>query len=347
MPNKPEMIRKLLIGFGFLLLSYPLFYYSYKFCLPDFGGEDFYSYYPLYKDWNFSAVDCPFNMRLISCFSIFLINKIGLYYNTEIVFTSFHPDYSQQVFFNAMLFNYFCVILTCFVIYKTVNLFAHNKLFSFIAACFYLLGFGTLFFTLKPMSESCGILLLSFAFYAYIEKKQMIYVVFLLAIFQREYIFIVFGIYSFIDYLYHREKYMLGVLIGSVICFSVYMVLRKTLFFTPTWDFQTSVPSLFYSLTHSGIAWWPFIKQTIFISNLFLIYLIVVVYKCILQLPIRKDFLIIILVLLVQVILMSIMAKFGNNAGRYFYYLSPILIYFTFLELKPLLMSYFHFEKHV
>src|SRR3974377_2370802 len=70
----------------------------------------------------------------------------------------------------------------------------------------------------------------------------------------------------------------------SVIFFSVYVVLLKTLFFTPTWDFQTSVPSLFYSLTHSGIAWWPFIKQTIFISNLFLIYLIVVVYKRILQL---------------------------------------------------------------
>ena len=335
------------IWVGFLMLSYPLFYFSYKFCLPDFGGEDFYAYYPLYKDWNFSSVDCPFNMRIISCFLIFLMNQIGFNYNTEIVFSSFHPDYSRQVFFNAVLFNYICVLITCFIIYKTAKLISNNKLFSFLAGCLYLLGFGTLFFSLKPMSEACGILLLGWAFYYYVQKKQFIYLIFLFALFQREYIFIVFGIISLIDYFINEKKYFIGVFIGSILYFSAYMILRKTFFYTPRWDFQTSVPSLFSSLFNSGIEWMSFIKQSILLSNLFWIYLFTLIYKKIHRLSINKYFLIIILILLLQVIIMSIMAKFGNNAGRYFYYTSPIIIYYLFIELKPILSPHLHFKENV
>ena len=91
--------NKIFIWLGYVMLSYPMFYFSYKFCLPDFGGEDFYAYEKLYENWNFRQVDCPFNMRLISSFFIFLMNKIGFYYDTRIVFTSFHPNHDQKVFF--------------------------------------------------------------------------------------------------------------------------------------------------------------------------------------------------------------------------------------------------------
>ena len=98
---------------AYILLSFPLFYFAYKFCLPDFGGEDFFSYYHLYKNWDFSKVDCPFNMRLVSAFFIYIMNAMGLHYDTKIVFTYFHPDLDQQVFFNAICFNYLCVMGTC------------------------------------------------------------------------------------------------------------------------------------------------------------------------------------------------------------------------------------------
>ena len=330
-----------------ILLSYPLFYFSYKFCLPDFGGEDYYAYQYLYKDWNFAKVPSPFNMRIISSFCVYIINHIGLDYNTETVFSVIHPAFSRQVFFNAVLFNYACVVATCFVVYQTILSFANNKFFALVGGCVYLLGFGTLFFALKPMSDSCGIFLMAIAFYFYSRKKYTIFLVLIISVFQREYIFIVFSIISLVEYFFVRQKYYLWIFIGSALCFIIYYVLRKTLFYTPHFESQTSPAVFVRSLFSPSIDWFPFFKQTLFISNLFFIYIFVIVYKKINHLTVNKIFLIAVLILLLQVILMSIMAHFGNNAGRYFYFISPILIFYLFIELKPLVERYFHFINNV
>lgn len=331
----------------YTLLSYPLFYFSYKFGLPDYGGDDFFSYYPLYRDWDFAKVECPFNMRIISCFSIFLLNRIGLNYNTETAFMAMHPGYDHQVFFNAVLFNYICVILTCIVIYKTAKLISQNELFCFLAGCIYLLGFGTLFFSLKPLSESSGILILSIGFYFYARKSHWVFLLFPLALFQREYIFIVFGILAAYEFFLFRKKYYFWILLSSVLFFGIYFILRKTIFFTPRWNFQTSPASFLDALSDSGIDPASFIKQSIFISNLFWIYLCVLIYKKFNNLPFNKHYLIIIVLLLAQVLIMSILARFGNSAGRYFYYTSPILIFYLFTELKPVLSPYLKYRNDV
>jgi hypothetical protein len=331
----------------YVLLSYPLFYFAYKFGLPDYGGDDFFSYYFLYRDWDFSKVECPFNMRLISGFLIFLLNRLGLNYNTETAFMAIHPDYDQQVFFNAVLFNYLCVILTCIVIYKTIKLVSENELFAFLGGGVYLLGFGTLFFSLKPLSESCGILILSLGFYFYVQKSQWIYLIFPLALFQREYIFIVFGILAFYEFFLFRKKYFLWVFICTILFFAIYYILRKTIFYTPRWNFQTSPVSFLDALADTGLDPASFIRQSILISNLFWIYLGVLLYKKLKRIPFNRHYLIIILLLLAEVLIMSVLARFGNSAGRYFYYTSPILIFYLFKELKPVLSPYLNYERNV
>lgn len=336
----------LIVLSAFVLLSYPLFYFSYKFCLPDFGGQDFYSYYSLYKDWDFERMVCPHNMRVISAFCIFLMNKIGFYYDTEIVFTTFYPQFDQQVFFNAIFFNYICVVLTCMLLYRLVLQHSENKLYSFLAGCTYLLGFGTLFFSLKPLTESCGVLLLAITFYYYIKRSYWIFILLPIALFQREYIFIVFGIISLVDFYFNRMKYCLGILVISVLLFSVFIVLRKTLFHTPHFEYQMSVHSILYALMYlSAIDWASFIKQSILLSNLLFLYFFVVIYKQVHHFSVNNNYLVNIIFLLVQVLIMGIMIQGAENVGRIFYYTTPILIFYLFVELKPLLSSYIHLEK--
>lgn len=329
-----------------VLLSYPLFYFSYKFCLPDFGGDDYYAYQHLYSSWDFEKVQSPFNMRIISSFFIFLFNKIGFYYDTETVFTTIHPEFDQKVFFNAIFFNYLCIVFTCLIIYRTVNEFCQNKFYSFIAACVYLLGFGTLFFSLKPASESCGILLLSLTFNFYLKKNYWAFFFLFISLFQREYIYFVFGIISVIDFYFNRKRYYIYMAASSLLLFSVYVFLRQSYFYTPHFEFQMSFSTFFNSILNPQIDA-SFIKQSLLLSNLLLIYYLTVLYKKANGFSFSKNFLMNITVLFMQVILMSIMARFGNNAGRYFYYTSPILIYYLFIELKPLLNHYLKMDRNV
>lgn len=337
----------LIVSFVFFLLSYPLFYFSYKFCLPEFGGEDYYAYLYLYESWNFDEVASPFNMRVISSYAIFLMNKIGFFYDTETVFAGYHPDLSLQVFFNAVFFNYLCVVATCVVVYHILLTTVGNNFYSFCGGCLYLLGYGTLFFSLKPLSDACGVLLMALTFYFYLRKDYWIFLVLLLSVLQREYIFIVCGIIACIDLYFSRNRYFLHVLIGSVFFFALYYVLRKTLFFTPHFESQTSPVSFAHSLLSPTIDWISFFKQTILLSNLLLFYAAVLVFKRSVGSPINNTYLIITVLLLVQVILMSIMARFGNNAGRYFYYTSPVIIFYLFTELKPLMSKYIYFKENV
>ena len=343
---KFSLKNNLIVSALYLFLSYPLFYYAYKFCLPDFGGQDYYSYYLMYKDWDFASTPSPFNMRLISAFFIFLMNKIGFYYETEIVFTKIYIDADQQIFFNAILFNYICVLLTCLVICRTVLRISSNKLYAFFAGCVYLFGFGTLFFSLKPISEACGILLLAIAFYYYLKRSYWIYVLLCFSLFQREYIFFAFAIIAMIDFYFHRLKYYLVVFSVSVVLFLIYVVMRETFFYTPHFQYQMSFATFAESLIAPKVDWLSFIKQSLFLSNILLLYFSVVLYKKINGLNVNRNYLINIIFLFAQVIAMSIIAQFGNNAGRYFYYTTPIIIFYLFFELKPLLSSYIHFNNN-
>lgn len=347
MHNRSIFFHYIIVTVLLIMLSYPLFYFSYKFCLPDFGGEDYFYYQHLYSNWDFEKVPSPFNMRIISSFFIFLFNKIGLYYDTKIVFTSFHPELDQQVFFNAILFNYICVIFTCLVIFKLIDEEFGNKVYSFAGACTYLLGFGTLFFSLKPLSEACGILLIALTFYFYRKRSPWMFLFLLVSIMQREYIYFVFAIIGMVDFYYNRKRYYILTVLASVVLFFVYVILRKTFFYTPHFEYQMTISTFIHSILNPQIDLSSFVKQSFLLSNLLFLYYIVILYKNINQFSFNKNYFINITLLFIHVILMSIMACFGNNVGRYFYYTAPILIYYLFIELKPLVISYLKTEKNV
>lgn len=335
----------LIVIISFILLSYPLLYFSYKFCLPDFGGQDFYSYYFLYKDWDFEKIICPHNMRLLSAYCIHMMYKLGFYYDTEVVFTTVHPYFDQKVFFNAILFNYICVVSTCLMLYHIVLQYSGNKLFSFFSGVLYLLGFGTLFFSLKPLTEACGILLMAICFFFYLQKSPWIFILFPLALFQREYIFMVLGIISLIDFYFLRIRYLLLIFISSLLFFAVFLILRKTLFYTPHFDYQMSPDTLLNSILHPFVNWTSFIKQSLLLSNLLFLYFFVIIYKRINNFSVSKNYFVNIILLLMQVLLMGIMIQGAENMGRIFYYTTPILIFYLFMELKPLFLPYIYSEK--
>src|ERR1051326_2400508 len=181
----------LLVFSVFVLISYPLFYYAYKYCSPQVGQlTDYYSYYNLYDKWDFGKVESPFNIRLISSFFVFLFGKLNFYYDTQIAFNMG----SQKIFFDAIFLNYIFVVLTCMAIFKTVYHFFSNYLFAFGISVLYLLGFGTIFFELSPITDSCSVFLMAVIFYFYLRQSKWVLLFLSLAVFQREYILLAMGL---------------------------------------------------------------------------------------------------------------------------------------------------------
>lgn len=324
----------------YTLLAFPLFYFVYKFGNPMFGCNDFFSYYILYDTFDISKVEAPFNMRLLSTFFVYLLNKTGLSYETATNFDQF-TNLSKQVYFNSVLFNYLSVIATCTVIYYTIKkFFANNVLLSFVAGIFYLLGFGTIFYEIMPITDAFSVFLFSAVLFAYLSKSYTIIPLLLPLIFQREYIFMALGLIALVDYFKYRERYYVLVLITCVFCFAIYYTLRKTVFFTPRFDHQAS-PSFFLdSIQTLKFPLGPYIKQTLMTLNLFIFYVLVLIYKNYYKLNIDKFSFFKLLLLFVQINLISVAAVFGNNTGRYFYILVPLVIFELVKEIQPLLIKH-------
>jgi hypothetical protein len=319
----------------FVLLSYPLFYHSYKFSTPDFGGKDYFSYYRLYKDWDFKSVESPFNMRLISSGSIYLLHKTGIYYPAQIVFDN--PDYDQRVFFSAILFNYLCVVFTCLVIYRTLMKFLEVEWLAWAGGVLYLLGFGTLFFELTPMADACGVLLFALMFHFYLARSRWYLVFLFLSIFQREYTFFVFGLVGVLDYLLDgKKRFYLEVALASVLCFVTYFVLRKTLFFTDHFSHQISMDKYSEAVFKWQFPILPYIRQSLLIQNILFLYFVLVAYKKVKGLGFSRNHFIITVALFVQINIISVVAVLGNNTGRYFYIATPLIIYYLIRELSGL-----------
>ena len=335
-PIRSALFQNAFVLFVLLMLSYPLFYFSYKYTLPDMGGADYFHYLHLYESWDVEHTEAPFNMRIVGSYGTHLFNKVGLHYDTETVFATVHPELSQQTFFNALFFNYLCVLMSAFVVFQTAKARLNNGLLAFIGSLGFLLGFGTIFFLLKPANDACGVLLIAIGFHFYLRRSAWVYPILLLCVFQREYALMVFGMLAAVDYFFERHRYFVAVLLASIASFGLYYILRKTVFYSPLHDGQTKPGFFLQSLLHPEIAWGPFVKQLALSCNLLWLYVAVVVYKMWNGIAFNKRFLTLVLVLFVQVIFMSIAAGFGNNTGRIFYFTAPILIYFLMHELKEL-----------
>lgn len=326
------------------LLSYPLFYYAYKFGVPDTQGlKDYQSYYHLYLNWDFDKVASPFNTRVISTYGVYLLSKLGYAYETEINFNVSGKD--KVVFFNALLVNYLSLVLTCFMIYKIIYREFKNKMYAFAIGIGYLLSFGTLFFAINPLTDSLPGLFIAIAFYFYLKEKYWIIIPLALSIFQREYVFFIFGLLTFVKILNDRSlknnSYYIAVLSINIICFFTYFYLRKTIFFTDQHQGQLDVGSYLYKLTHPNFPILAYVKQSFLNQNILILYFLLIAYKTFRSEKIDGFYLVNTILLYLQVHFVSFVAVLGNSTGRYFYLTTPIITYYIARELYPIVKKEF------
>lgn len=316
----------------YAILGFPLFYFVYKFGSPDFGCRDFYDYYKLFKDMDISGVEAPFNMRLLGSGFVYLFYKLGFHYDTEIIFDAVGLD--KNVFFSAVFFNYLCVVSTCVVIFQTIRRSISNIWLAFIGGTLYLLGFGTLFYEIMPITDALSILLFAVTFYYYLHNKYLIILPLLLLILQREYVFLALGLVALIDFWKLRSKYFLHVLFVCIGCFAIYFVLRKTVFYTPKYDHQASPGYFLQSIFKLQFPLLPYLKQVLITLNIAILYVLIIAYKKYKKMRYDGFALAKIAILFLQINIISFAAVFGNNTGRYFYMLVPMIIYYLITELS-------------
>jgi hypothetical protein len=322
----------------FALLGLPLFYYAYKFGTPEFGGLDVYSYYKLYANWDFASVDSPFNQRILSSYAIYLIHQTGISYNTETAITALGLD--KQVYFSALLFNYVCVVLTCIVIYRTVERFLKaDVLYSFASAMVFMLGFGTLFFLITALTDALSVLFVALIFRYYLDKSWLLIPVLLASVFQREYIFFVFGLMALIHWITEKpeRKYYMIVLGVNIACFLLYYICRKTIFYTPRFDHQIDFGKFWHTIQNSFGDMKAYLRQVVMIQNLLIIYVGVCIYKYWKKIPFDKVYFSVTMLLFLEIVVLSVIIGLGNNTGRYFYMTAPILVFLLAKEWLPLL----------
>jgi hypothetical protein len=206
-----------------------------------------------------------------------------------------------------------------------------------VGGLLYLLGFGTIFFQLMPLVDAFTSLCLTFILIFYSRKSYWTLPLLALMILQREYLLMAFGLAVLVDYLYKRDAYHLRVFVFTVICFIIYVVLRKTIFETPRYAHHTDPSFMYEALTTPSFPIMPFIKQTAMTLNLLFIYLGVVLYKAWKQYSFDKAEAVKIAALFFQVVVLAFILALGNNTGRYFYIITPLIIVALVKEVSPLL----------
>lgn len=319
------------------LLTFPLFYFVYKYGDPEPLAHDFFQYYRLYSTWDIDNVNAPFNMRLVGSAIVHLFYKMGCAYPTAITFDKYASwGFDKDVYFCAVLFNSLCVALTCVQIFYTLKRSNCSLLLAFTGGLVYLLGFGTIFYEIMPITDAFSALLFATTLHLYLQKNKLIFLPLLVLVFQREYIFVALGFIALMDSIRQRQMYFYAVTLACIVLFTVYFVLRKTVFYTPALDFQAQPVSFLKNLFMIRLPGFDFFKQTAMTLNLVVIYLLIVIYKVWNKLKIHKEHLLKFTFLFLQVIWFSLAGGHGNNAGRYFYLLAPLVIYYLALEARCL-----------
>lgn len=319
----------------YLLLAFPLFYFVYKYSSPYIGMIDFFDYYKLYAGMDYKAADSPLNMRLLSSFFVYILNKSGFYYDTLTQIDN--SPFEKSIYFNAIFLNYIWVCLTCVIIFFLARKRSHSVLLSFSIGLLYLLGFGTIFYELMPLADALGVLIFGVFLWFYHEKRQLVVIPIALLVIQREYLLLAIGLISFLDLLRFREKYYAYTLIYSVIFFVLYVILRKVFFETPRYSHHTDVGFMLGSFSKLHFPLLPFFRQTLMTMNVTVIYFLIILYKWYNKIHFEKFDLQKVLLLLVQAVVLAFLLALGNNTGRYFYMLLPLILLYIADEVKPIL----------
>lgn len=321
----------------YTLITFPLFYFVFKFGVLLGGYEDAKSYLILFRDLDPNGVPSPFNMRLLSPFFVHLLHQTGLFYDTQCAIDAF-ANVDKTYFFSNVLFNFLCVTFTCFSLYKVFNKLGFSQVLSFGSGILYLLGFGTIFFMLMPGVDALSVLIFTWILYFYLQRSYLIIPLLVLLIFQREYYFLAFMVIAFMDYFkMGKQKYFIHVFIVVFVSWTIYFLLRKYVFFTPHWHYQTSAGNLLSILLSFQQDFITMFRQTFMTMNLYFVYVLLLMYKRSKGYKVSMYHFYMTLILFVQITVVSIATTSGNNNGRYFYFITPFFIYLILLEISPLI----------
>lgn len=305
--------------------SYGLLYFSYKYYVPWSGGNDFANYYNIYlSPLNLHATSAPFVCRQISAVLTNLIFNAGIYYPLRIAFEN--PQYSQRVFFAALLTNWIFLVLAAWLagLIAEQLLEEESILIALIAGMFCMLAFETQQAVITGLTEGPAWFLFAAAFFAYLRKaKWLLLIVLVLTIFQRETISIAIATIAALDLLLRRDsiRFRLQVLGASVFCFAVYFLGRKTL--VSGWEQQVEPERIASSLFHLQID-----KSLIFqgiLSQSTMALFLIVSFLGFGYMRRQKIWVLVMLGTLLVIDTVGLLANIGSNIGRIGTLLTPAL----------------------
>ena len=321
----------------YLTLAFPLFYFVYKFGDPEPLAHDYFQYYHLFLGFDVSHVIAPHNMRLAGAFFVHLLYKLNLFFDTACTADKYQSwGFLKQIYFCAVFFNWLCVALTAALIYKVLCKELRDRLYAFIGGLVYLLGFGTIFYCMMPLTEAFSILVFTLFLFFYRKQSYWMFLPLCILIFQREYLLIIIATLCLLDYLKEKKPYYLCSFGLSVLAFAVHYALRKTIFFTAHLDYHSNPSFMINHFLEPGINIPEYLRQLALGLNLFFIYLVVLILLKKRGIPIEQQAFRVLCILFLEVNLISIAGGHGNNVGRYFYLAIPLVIFATIKEVKKL-----------
>lgn len=334
-----SITTNLFVLFVIFLITYPLFYFAYKYLDPYLISRDLDHYLGMYQRFDMKGTETPFNTRLISSYLVYIISKSNFYYDTELVFNS--NLVSPQIYFSAFFVSYVFFVFTIFIVYRLFYQLSENMLLTTTMVFIYFVSFGNFVFSLTPLTDSCGYFLGALATYAFVRKSKWLWPILVLAIIQREYILLGFGLISSFNLLFAKDakKFYLITFIICISAFALYIVLRKVFLYTPKYDSQLKVNEFLGRLISPNTNWLDFIKQTFLTQNTLFMYFALLVYKRIKKLSLNVTDFALTLLLLAEVVFFCLAGNLGNNGGRYFHLFTPLLVYFIYKELQTFTKS--------
>lgn len=321
----------------YALITYPLFYFAYKFNLPKFGSLDIYHYLRMYQDpFNLSVADGPFVYRQLSAGIVHLVEKSGFYYDAQISFSD--PNFSQRFYFAAILVNWVCLLIgSSFIsIYFETNKGGSNNSVLIILVCLiFFLAFSNLFHGLSEAPDGASVALAMGCYVAYKHNSVFIFGLLLfVSIFQREMISPMFGTVILVTIAYKFyfrapvERPVIWMFLLSILCSVTYLVIRASVFpdLSGTHDNQISIINSIYQLMMTNINF-EFIRQ-VFLTQNVLILTLFLYFFFVPRVDRKNDKMLstdlrAVLSVSVCLIFFGLAAGIGNNIGRILMYGTP------------------------
>jgi hypothetical protein len=323
-------MRSLLLFLIFLLLAFPLFYFVYKFGDPDQISHDFYHYYALYDQFDLIKTKPPFNMRFIGAFFIYLLYQSGIYYNTDTRFDDYALYMKEEVWFAAVFFNFLMVATTATLIAKVYTRYFETNtpkqpLNAVLAGTVYLMGYGTMFFDLMPVTEAFSTCLFVIMLGLFLKRSYWLLPVLLLCVFQREFLLLLILLLPWLYRPGYFERFDRLVTITAVALFIAYFVIRSTWFYNPELHHQTNLGAMLYQMQSLGVSTMVMLRQSLISLNLLLIYALVVAFKYWTTGTYYRKGARLILAILVVAFGVTLAGGLGTNFGRMFYLATPLV----------------------